>query len=76
MKPCELCEFSERHPKPGMVAGAVDFRCLGCCTRLVLSAHPSREQAAAMLATIARFQGAPGRAEVLASVRQAIAKRH
>lgn len=57
------------------MAGAVDFRCLGCCTRLVLSANPSRAQAQTMLAAIARLPGAPGRAEILESVRLALAKR-
>jgi len=56
------------------VAGAVDFRCLGCCTRLVLSAHPNKAQAAVMLAAIGRLPGAPGRAEILASVAQALTK--
>ena len=48
--------------------------CLPCCVRLVLSARPSREQAQVMLATIARFPGAPGRAEILESVRQCLAR--
>lgn len=56
------------------MAGAVNFRCLGCCTRLVLSAHPSKPQAAAMLAAISRFKGNPGRANILESVRLSLAK--
>jgi len=42
--------------------------CLGCCVRLVLSAHPDRKLAQAMLASIAATDGAPARADVLAAV--------
>lgn len=44
--------------------------CLGCCARLVLSTHPSKERAAGMLAAIARIPGTPGRAAILECVRQ------
>ena len=44
------------------------MRCLGCCVRLVLSAHPERKLAQAMLASIAAVDGAPTRAAVLAAV--------
>lgn len=39
---------------------------LGCCVRLVLSAHPERKLAQAMLASIVAVDGAPARAAVLA----------
>lgn len=41
---------------------------IGCCVRLVLSAHPERKLAQAMLASIAATDGAPSRADVLAAV--------
>ena len=44
------------------------MQCLGCCVRLVLSAHPERKLAQAMLASIAAVDGAPARADVLAAV--------
>lgn len=44
------------------------MRCLACCVRLVLSAQPSRQRAAAMLAVIERH-GHVARADVLAGVR-------
>jgi hypothetical protein len=43
--------------------------CLGCCARLVASAHPNRQAAAAMLAAIERFPGSPPRAAILDRVR-------
>jgi hypothetical protein len=51
------------------------MQCLECCTRLVLSTHPSKQLAAAMLAAIERFPGNPGRERVLESVRHGLAKR-
>lgn len=48
--------------------------CLGCCTRLVLSTHPMKRQAAAMLAAIERMPGNPGRAAVLESVARCLEK--
>lgn len=48
--------------------GVYDLKCLDCCARLVLSTHPDRRLAAAMLAAIERVPGAPDRAEVLAAV--------
>jgi hypothetical protein len=56
-------------------AGGFRMQCLACCTRLVLSAHPLRHAAQAMLAAIARHPDAPGRAQVLASVRLALERR-
>lgn len=45
------------------------MQCLECCARLVLSTHPSKPHAEAMLAAIARFRDAPGRAAILECVR-------
>jgi hypothetical protein len=41
----------------------------------VLSTHPSKRQAAVMLAAIERFRDAPGRAAILERVGQELAKR-
>ena len=49
--------------------------CLACCTRLVLSAYPSKPHAAAMLAAIERFPENPGRERVLESVARGLEKR-
>ena len=68
---CEACEKSAINPH----CGHYHFRCLECCTRLVLSTHPSKQHAAAMLAAIARFRDAPGRDAILESVRLCLAKR-
>ena len=71
---CQLCEISEkswkeRAPTTGYPpAGRVQMSCIGCCVRLVLSAHPERKLAQAMLASIAAVDGAPARADVLAAV--------
>lgn len=67
---CPACAASKERPH----CGAYRFQCLECCTRLVLSAYPSKPHAAAMLAAIERFPGNPGRARVLASVRLGLAK--
>ena len=68
---CDACEKAATNPH----CGAYRMQCLECCTRLVLSAHPSKQLAAAMLAAIARFQGAPGRDAILESVRRALERR-
>lgn len=68
---CKQCESSKQRQH----SGAYSFKCVECCARLVLSAHPDKRQASAMLAAIDRFQGNPGRAAVLESVRQALTKR-
>ena len=60
---CQLCEISEKlwkkhKPATGYPpAGRVQMQCLGCCVRLVLSAHPDRKLAQAMLASIAAARG-------------------
>lgn len=67
---CKCCIQTQQRP----LCGAYNFACLECCTRLVLSAYPSKPHAAAILAAIERFPGNPGRARVLASVRLGLAK--
>lgn len=67
---CPACETAKSRKWSGMYR----FQCLKCCARLVLSAHPNKRQAAVMLAAIARFPDAPGRAEVLACVAQELTK--
>jgi hypothetical protein len=68
---CPAC--TETQAKP--LCGSYQMTCMDCCTRLVLSAHPDKKQAAVMLAAIARFPGAPGRGAVLESVRLELTKR-
>jgi hypothetical protein len=68
---CQACESSRRR----VTSGAYNFRCVHCCARLVLSAHPNKKQASVMLAAIARFRDAPGRDEVLACVALELTKR-
>lgn len=71
---CQLCEISEKLWKEHKQAtgfppaGRVQMQYPGCCVRLVLSAHPDRKLAQAMLASIAATDGAPSRADVLAAV--------
>ena len=67
---CSACQQTQERPH----CGAYRFQCLDCCTRLVLSAYPSKPHAAAMLAAIERFPGNPGRERVLESVRHGLAK--
>lgn len=68
---CKSCEIA----KDKKLSGLFDLRCLECCARLVISAHPDKRQAAAMLAAIARFKESPGRAQILECVRRNLAKR-
>ena len=72
MSTCEACSHFKQHP----LSGRYSLTCVECCCRLVLSAHPNKNAAAAMLAAIDRQPGNPGRAQVLASVRQALEKHH
>lgn len=69
---CPQCESSKQLPH----SGAYSFKCVECCSRLVLSARPDKRQAAAMLAAIERFSDNPGRERILESVRQALTKHH
>lgn len=63
---CPACTTHASNP----LTGRHNLRCLQCCTRLVLKVPRSRSHQEAMLAAIARTPKAPGRDEVLASVRQ------
>lgn len=45
---CQQCESSKQRQH----SGAYSFKCVECCARLVLSAHPDKRQASAMLAAI------------------------
>lgn len=63
---CPACESAAKKP----LSGIYQFTCVQCCARLVLTAHPNKRQASALLAAILRFNQAPGRAEILECVRQ------
>lgn len=67
---CPACESAATKP----LSGIYHFTCVQCCARLVLSAHPDKRQASAMLAAIARFRESPSRADVLECVRQHLTK--
>jgi hypothetical protein len=67
---CDACQKHQDNP----LSGAYRFACLACCTRLVLSAYPSKPHAASMLAAIERFTGNPGRERILEAVRQKLAR--
>ena len=73
---CQACESFEQRPHSGVYR----FQCLECCTRLVLSAYPSKPHAAAMLAAIDQFRkrwclDAPGRDAILESVSLTLERR-
>ena len=68
---CASCELSKKRP----MSGAYNVKCLDCCTRLVMSAYPLRQAAAAMLAVVQRHHGRAGREQVSESVRQILARR-
>ncbi len=67
---CPACEQAAKNPH----CGSYRMQCLECCARLVLSAHPSKPQAASLLAAIERFPQNPGREQVLACVAQRLGK--
>jgi len=67
---CLPCEKA----KSGQTTGLYSMHCLDCCARLVLSTHPNRELAAAMLAAIERNPESPSRAAVLRCVSQTLTK--
>jgi hypothetical protein len=73
---CDACEKAAKHAHCGMYR----MQCLECCTRLVLSTHPNKQLAAAMLASIEHFRNrhnreAPGRDAILESVRLTLERR-
>ena len=53
--------------------GVYDLACLDCCVRLVMTAHPNKRVAGALMAAIERHKGAPARADVVEAVRAAAA---
>ncbi len=69
---CEACRIRETNKRTGRYS----FRCLECCTRLVLSTHPSKPHAAVMLAAIERFPDAPTRQAILARLKTLMGARH
>lgn len=69
---CRACESFARRPS----SGAYRMQCLACCVRLVLSARPSRDQAAVMLDAIARYQDAPKREQITAAAKAKMAENH
>ena len=68
---CLPCATFAQNPKHG----GYRMQCLECCTRLVLSAYPSKPLAGAMLAAIERSKLAPSRETILQAVRAAQAAR-
>lgn len=68
---CPACASSTSPQTSGVYEAA----CLDCCARLVLSAHPNKRQAMALMAAIERFPMAPSRADVLARVRELLANK-
>lgn len=71
MTECPACESFQQRPS----SGVYEAKCLDCCARLVLSAHPNKRQASVMLAAIERFPMAPPRAQVIERLRQLLAAR-
>lgn len=65
MTTCPHCTRADA----GDIVGRYAFSCLGCCARLVASARPVRHLQEVMLAAIARFPGAPERAQILQAIR-------
>lgn len=43
--------------------------CVACCARLLVSARPLKHAQQAMLAAIARHQGAPSKASILQAIK-------
>lgn len=68
MTTCHHCTQHQARAQAGQPWGGYHMACLQCCARLVASARPLRRQQEALLAAIARHEGAPSRADVLAAV--------
>lgn len=70
-------------PEPPCVAclnrtsssGLYRSQCVCCAASLILSAHPLREQAAALLEAQLRMPRSPSRAEILAKVAELLKER-
>lgn len=69
--PCKACTAAQSTPHSGLYR----MQCLACCARLVMSAHPLKAHAGALLDAIERCPGNPGRAQVLESVSLTLARR-
>lgn len=69
---CEEC----KRARTNKYHGGYWMQCLHCCARLVLSTHPSKPHAAAMLSAIERFPDAPTRQAILARLKTLIEARH
>jgi len=67
---CKACESRQRNP----ISGLYQADCLDCCTALVISARPNKQQAAALMAALTRMPRTPGRAQILASVARCLEK--
>lgn len=67
---CTACQTAAADP----LSGLYRMDCLACCVRLVLSAHPSRQRAAGMMASIER-RSPFSRAVVLAQVQERLRER-
>lgn len=73
--PCAACVRLIQHP----LSGSYNMQCLCCCARLVVSTHPNRGAAAAMMVVIKRhialWQSTFGLADVKACARLLLEKR-
>lgn len=69
MTTCTHCAQHQARAQAGLPWGGYHMACLQCCARLVASARPLRRCQEAMLAAIARHEGAPSRWQVLAVVK-------
>lgn len=49
-----------------------DYRCVGCCARLVTSARPLRAAQEGHLAAIARHDNAPSRQQILQHIKESL----
>lgn len=67
---CTACQAAAADP----LSGLYRMDCLACCVRLVLSAHPSRQRAAGMMALIER-RSPFSRAVVIAQVQKRLQAR-
>lgn len=56
-------------------SGLYRSQCVSCAASLVLSAHPLRPHAAALLEAQLRMPGSPSRAEILAEVERRLQER-
>ena len=73
--PCAACVRVMQYP----LSGSYNMQCLYCCARLVVSAHPNRGAAAAMMMVIKRhialWQSTFGLADVRVCARDLLEKR-